>query len=391
MTGANDAPARIKLEPIAAISPSLAETLRNCPLQAALSRIPSLRRFVLGNPKAWLGTAYHEVLEKLWSPVEENLTDDELVEHLWSRAIENIRAQASGRPLDRRFSEPEKWPGYFLARACVQVRAQQALAELPREQASGSPRDSQKSGTMREKDLSAMDGRLVGKPDVVLPGEIRDYKSGNIFETTADGSQIVKQGYVRQLRLYGHLVHTTSGQCPSKGKLLPMQGEAVEIDLGPNTCQAAAEEAVNLLDTFNERLATASGPNDLATPSPHACRWCQFKAICPVFWANVDESWAGDLGSAAVRGNLASPPATIHNGRAFSLAVEVMNGTVAAGALTIAPLNTTVHELDHFRDGDGVRIVNLYQRSDSQLAPTAATFCVRECDCPSFVTPRDEN
>ncbi|MCO6435457.1 MAG: PD-(D/E)XK nuclease family protein [Phycisphaerae bacterium] len=138
MTDANDASAQIELEPIAAVSPSLAETLRNCPLQAALSRIPSLRSCVLGNPKAWLGTAYHEVLGKLWSPAEENLTDDELVEHLWSRAIETIRAQASGHPLDRRFSDPKKWPGYFLARACVQVRAQQALAELPREQASGS-------------------------------------------------------------------------------------------------------------------------------------------------------------------------------------------------------------------------------------------------------------
>jgi hypothetical protein len=389
MTNGKDASAQIVLEPIAAISPSLAEALRNCPLQAALSCIPSLRRFVLGNPRAWLGTAYHEVLEKLWRPVEEDLTVDELVEHLWSRAIETIMEQASGHPLDRRFSEPEKWPGYYLARACVQVRAEQALAELPREREAGSPCGSAKAETMRERELSAMGGRLFGKPDVVLPDEIHDYKSGSMFEEASDGSHVIKQRYVRQLRLYGHLVHATGGQCPSKGKLLPMQGETVEINLDPDTCQAAAEEAVNLLDAFNERLATASGPTNLATPSPGACRWCQFKAICPAFWASVDEQWAGDLGSAAVRGHLASSPAMIHNGGAFSLAVEVMGGTVSAGELTIAPLNTTVHELDHLRQGDGIRIVNLYQRSDDQLAPTAATLCFRESDCPSFVTPHD--
>lgn len=244
---------------------------------------------------------------------------------------------------------------------------------------------------MREKNLSAMDGKLIGKPDVVLPGEIRDYKSGSILEETADGSQIVKQAYVRQLQLYGSLVHATSGQCPVKGKLLPMQGEAVEIELAPNTCQAAAEEAVDMLNAFNERLACVSGPNDLATPSPHTCRWCQFKATCPAFWANVDDSWAGDLCSVAVRGHLASLPARIHNGRACSLAVEVVNGTVPAGSLTIAPLDATVHELDHLRLGDFVRILNLYKRSGAQLAPRAATFCLRECDCPSFVTLRERS
>ncbi len=54
-----------ELKPIQAISPSLAEILRNCPLQAAISRISGIKRFVLDNPKAWLGTAYYDVLEKL--------------------------------------------------------------------------------------------------------------------------------------------------------------------------------------------------------------------------------------------------------------------------------------------------------------------------------------
>ncbi|MFO0818002.1 MAG: PD-(D/E)XK nuclease family protein [Pirellulales bacterium] len=368
----------------------MAETLRNCPLQAAFSRIRPLRSFVLGNPKAWLGTAYHEVLEKLCSPTEEGLSDDELIERLWEGAIETLRQQATGHALDRRFVESEKWPGYYLARACVQVRAKQALAELPRDRASCLLRDSPTSATMRERTLSAMNGKLVGKPDVVLAGEIHDYKSGKIFEDTCGGPQVAKQSYVRQLCIYGHLVHVNTGQCPRKAKLLPMQGETVEIDLDPDACRAAAKDAVNLLDAFNERLATGSGAGDLATPSPTACRWCQFKAICPAFWNNVEENWAGDLGTAAVRGVLASSPTIIHNGRAFSVTVRATAGTVAAGELAIAPLDKTVHDLNHFRQGDAVRIVNIYRRSDGQLAPTAATLCIRECDCPSFVAKRAE-
>ena len=33
---------------------------------------------MLDNPKAWLGTVYHEVLEKLWMLTEEDFTDEEL-------------------------------------------------------------------------------------------------------------------------------------------------------------------------------------------------------------------------------------------------------------------------------------------------------------------------
>jgi hypothetical protein len=53
----------LKLPQIRATSPTLAETMRACFLRAGLSRATASSKFVLGNPKAWLGTAYHEVLE----------------------------------------------------------------------------------------------------------------------------------------------------------------------------------------------------------------------------------------------------------------------------------------------------------------------------------------
>lgn len=375
----------IRLKPISAVSPSLAETLRDCALRAALSRISEIRCFILGNPKAWLGTAYHDVLEKLWSPSYETLSDEELIEHLWRKAIDSLQKQARSHSLNKRFAEAVKWPGYYLAYACVQIRAQQALTEQPRrETISRSPSNS--TGTIREQDLSAMDGKLIGKPDVVSGNEVRDYKSGNIYQEAPDGVQIVKHSYVRQLRLYGHLVHETRGYCPNKGKLLPMLGEAVEIELDPEMCAAEAVEAVNLLDSFNAQLAQATEPNELATPSPSVCRWCQYKVLCNAFWNNVHEGWAEELGSSVVCGVLTDAPVFIHHGSAFSLSIRVTSGTTASSVVTISPLDSTVNDLSNYQKGDVVRVVNLYKRHDGQLAPTSSTLCLQDSEFPLFTT-----
>ena len=117
----------IELEQIPAVSPSLAESIRLCPLQALLSQTVELRPFTLGNPKAWLGIAYHEVLEKLWSSERPDLDDEGWVEFLWHRAIDHIRSSARTHPLNRRFSNSENWPGYHLTHAMVRIRAREAL------------------------------------------------------------------------------------------------------------------------------------------------------------------------------------------------------------------------------------------------------------------------
>ena len=94
------------LEQIPSVSPSLAESLRICPLQAMLNRSRELRQFTLESPKAWLVITYHEVLEKLWSNERPDL-DDELMDHLWESAVERVRQASADHPLDRRFSEHE--------------------------------------------------------------------------------------------------------------------------------------------------------------------------------------------------------------------------------------------------------------------------------------------
>jgi len=113
----------LELPETRATSPTLAETMRACLLRAGLSKASGSSNFVLGKPKAWLGTACHEVLEKI---VETDLSQESLdgaVERLWDLAIAAQQHRADAHVLDRRFGSPTTWPGYHVARASVLFRA----------------------------------------------------------------------------------------------------------------------------------------------------------------------------------------------------------------------------------------------------------------------------
>jgi hypothetical protein len=336
---------------------------------------------VLGNPKAWLGTAYHSVLERIWALGE--FDGDVRIDELWTNAIDILLAQAIAHPLNKRFADPDRWPGYYLVHAFAQLRAQEALGGQHAERTPGGG-----SGqVVREKELFAMGGKLVGKPDVIIGNEIRDYKSGRIYEECADGTQSVKETYIRQLRLYGRLVEEHLGLSPTKGILLPMQGAPVEVSLNRQDCAVESEKAVRLLDSYNAQLHCISTASNLATPSPQACRWCQYKAICPAFWDSMTQGWTEGLGSACVRGTLERHPQLIQNEKAFAITMIDTTGS-ASGRLTIAPLERAVHaNVPDWQSGDVVRVINLYRRNDGELTTTASTVCLREADCPTFSLP----
>ncbi|MCL4851001.1 MAG: PD-(D/E)XK nuclease family protein, partial [Bryobacteraceae bacterium] len=215
---------RLGVGPLSAVSPSLAELLRNCKLRAGFSRIERATQFVLGNPKAWLGTAYHEVLAAAASHTGTAL--DNVVSAAWERAIRRAHERAKAHPLDRRFGEPETWPGYHVIAAMARVRAQQFAADKSHTE---NCRDAlgAKAGSYREQKFSGAGGKLVGRPDVVRPDVIIDFKSGSVHEQGAE--EEVRASYVRQLRLYAFLVKEALGSWPQRGILVPMIGSPVEI------------------------------------------------------------------------------------------------------------------------------------------------------------------
>ncbi|MBI3785212.1 MAG: PD-(D/E)XK nuclease family protein [Deltaproteobacteria bacterium] len=171
------------LPAIPATSPTLAETMRLCQLRASISKIPGSSAFVLGNPKVWLGTAYHEVLERILEVDFSRESVDNAIERLWSSVVTARHHRSTLHPLDRRFGLPETWPGYHIARASVFLRARELVTEAGGERRATSPPNGIAMGdegfghSIRERQFSAFDGRLVGKPDVIRAREIVDYKA----------------------------------------------------------------------------------------------------------------------------------------------------------------------------------------------------------------------
>jgi hypothetical protein len=326
----------IRLSRIEAVSPTLAETLRLCRLRAGLSRAEGSSQHVLGNPRAWLGTAYHAVLEAAGTAHENDV--DAIVRDVWNAAIEHEYQRSRVHPFDKRFGPPESWPGYHLVAAIALVRARE-LAKSTSAQSSRPSDGRPDNATWREKKFSAAGGKMVGRPDVVLPGEVVDFKTGDVFED--EDQEQIKAAHVRQLRLYAYLVKETLGWWPQRGVLLPMAGSPVAVELAPGECEAEASNAMRLLDEYNEALARNPDPIDLASPSPASCRWCPYQLYCPGFWAAVVPEWKDGIRSAAIAGTATGPAKPIHSGAALSLSLHVEKGTCSPGqTISLFPLRS---------------------------------------------------
>jgi hypothetical protein len=376
----------LQLREIHATSPTLAETMRACLLRAGLSKARGSSALVLGNPKAWLGTAYHEVLENV-AEIDLGVEHlDAAVERLWDRAIATQQQRADSHLLDRRFGLATTWPGYHVARASVLLRAREiSIAAAPVLASTGQRPGTPPTGALREREFTALGGRLVGRPDVVRANEVIDYKSGAIVEyDAATQTDAVKAAYVRQLRIYGYLVKETLGWWPKRGVLLPLGGAGVEVELVASECEREAHDAVALLETYNGKVRSRAAPEDLAAPSTQACRWCSHKLVCPAFWQTAAPDWSGRLDGAVVEGPLAAAPSVIHGGAARAIALDVRAGTEARRLVQIAPLNPSAHAaVSSLREGEFVRLVGLRVRPDGVLAPTRRTVLAPVADLPN--------
>jgi hypothetical protein len=357
-----------------------------CQLRAGLSRNGNSSAFVLGSPKAWLGTAYHEVLEKILSVDLSKEKFDVAVERLWNEAATSQYHRIITHSLNRRFGMPVTWPGYYLAKASVFLRARELVEEAVSvdEEPVATPDLTHARSYIREQTLTAFEGKLTGRPDAIRDRDIVDYKSGAIVETDeATQTEVAKAGYVRQLRIYGFLVKETLGWWPQHGTLLPVAGAGIKIRLNPDECTREAGEAVAILDAYNAKLNAAKSVDELASPKPENCKWCPFKILCPAFWNSVTAMWSRILDGAAVEGTIDEAPRAIHGGNAVALSLNVQSGTQVPARINLAPLDPNTHAaITTLSAGDRVRLVGLRERPDGSLLPTPRTVLARVDELP---------
>jgi hypothetical protein len=304
------------------ISPTSFEVMASCRLRFSFGQ--QNKGSFSGTPATRLGTICHVVLDAAIQRgvyLRESWHSD--LEVLWADAV----AAEEARAVEGGVTTPAiAWPGFQIKRArLLQV------AKHMRDLITALPPD---AILLTEHPMTTRDGRLYGRPDLVIRGDIHkiiDYKSGGV--TDEDGKP--RAAYVNQLQLYALLEFIDSGTWPQTAHLFPLHGAPVEIDVDPDACINRGREAVELLDSFNSRVPDPQP----ATPAPASCRWCQYTTICADFWTTCDESWSTEVVAAA--GVVVQAFTTPLGGT--TVEIEATMGSVKVGPTVIKQIDAAAH------------------------------------------------
>lgn len=330
--------------------------MRACKMRAAFARSERKRPSIPSGPQL-LGTICHDVLQALarsraiLSPGWERQLETE-----WSTAT---RAAAAHLAQDHgeRVLSPEQWDGYQIKLARLRKAARRLhdlLAPL------GSTAE-----LITERPLSAADGRVHGRPDLVVRTPtacwIIDYKTGAVLTRE---TREPHESYVRQLQLYAFLAAETIGRWPERAFLVPLQGAVVEVPIDPTRCSALAEEAIALLDAFNDRVPAPQPPS----PAPETCQRCPYAPRCPAFWQACDEAWASVVLAAA--GTVTSLSQSRLGGVSLTLDAEV--GSLGERHIAVRGISVQDHPAaGSLASGGTVALVGLHadRGTDSFILP----------------------
>jgi PD-(D/E)XK nuclease superfamily len=276
----------LTIGPLASTSPSAAAEMTICRLRAGLSSCSAADAWVLHDPRQWLGTAFHSLIEKA-----RNGTAGPNLEAAWDSEIALFVERAAAHPFDRRFVDAARWPSYFLVRQRALGAAAAVWSGSGSTRSGVVPHGGQRhSGTERR--LVARAGRLVGRPDRFDRTSVTDYKSNLPDAATTIGAEILRRNR-RQIQIYAAMIAETLGYWPAKGIIAGASGETITFDLSPAECDAEADKAVQDLERWNSTLASSRHARDLANPSASSCQNCLFQLVCPAFWIWIARSISG--------------------------------------------------------------------------------------------------
>ncbi|AKB67565.1 hypothetical protein DU57_14210 [Methanosarcina mazei] len=155
--------------------------------------------------------------------------------------------------------------------------------------------------------LRTHDKICVGKADCVKVSdsfvEIVDYKSTE----TVDPKKLKE--YSIQLKLYCALYHETYGTWPSSLKVMLINNKQIEVRFTKEECENLLKDTKKTFFEVNDIISTVSETKNLmsklASPSPEACHFCDFRPVCTPYWeerkSSPKELWPSDLKGKLVR------------------------------------------------------------------------------------------
>ena len=279
----------------APISPSLYETLTECPLRACFGcssgyspRTP---------PRTRLGTAYHDTLARLPSLSTSGLTRRGMRDKAvtWFReemAVQRTRSEKHLRERDLTWPEDQIQAmeiSLALKTNNVPVRlplTQDVEQQAGRPQEDYQPHLSTGSG-LREQALVSRDGLVCGRPDLIeyspSGSVIVDYKTGSL------DAEETRARYVRQCLVYAWLWHDQPSPWPATYRVEnPIRGQVYEGTVD----QSLAAEIVSDMRRLAQQMPLTGPAAELAKTGDH-CGRCAYRPWCEPYWL-----WIGEAASA---------------------------------------------------------------------------------------------
>lgn len=357
------------------ISPTTAAKLRACPLRAAFDTDPDLRSTTITGPAARLGIVCHHILEAIGQgaiPVDADW--DQAFSTLWEREIAAQERSVAETPHDRHLGRARFWPQYGIRRARVKRLAFHSWNA--RRGRPGFARE-ENARTFTERRYVAFDGKMVGIVDVVRAegGEviIEDYKTGAITEVDeATGTTVPRDDYIQQVLLYAAMHHDTTGQWPLRGRLIPLEGDPIDIHIDPEQASRAADDVLDALKAYNESVDQWTAPEELARPASGTCLQCHYKGMCDAIWCHVDDTWAWRRH--AVEGIIIEAEQRL--GGTIVVEIQVERGSVPPGRYILHASNASqcLQILAHLH-GRLTRITELDLNGGKLIATAISTAC----------------
>ena len=344
------------LEAVAYISPSRLYTLATCFLQFGFYSDGPFRVHVFVGPRARLGTASHQFLERiLKGQLDEVPRTDRTtrLNELWHEILVQEESKVLESELERHFGPADRWPGYHMIRA--------RSVHLGREILDRRGHGIRGVGASQTEVMYlAFNGKLKGRADVVFTRngttEIEDYKTGEIFDRIGDSEvPLIKAQYRRQLLLYSAMHHDVTGRWPTKAHLIPLTGDRASITIDPVEAETEAIAAISLLDQYNAKIATVENTDILANPSPSVCRHCNYRLFCAPFWSVVSPDWNWTP-SAAVEAEI------LHVQRNMVREEWVVEAAVTKGTMASQTYKLSSKRKSAGAGGERFRFVDLYQQ-----------------------------
>ena len=273
------------LKPLRSISPTTFSTIKKCALNVVWQRNGS-PPLLPASPKARVGTVAHKLLAEAGQGKLEatanavNSRWHELLEEA-SEAIRHSQVERHLTPLDRSVRDIE----------VLRIRATRKALDI----ASGSqttPGGDRSAVPLpsygHEIPVRSTDGLVRGTIDAVIRGDnsgiiIQDYKSGSVVELENGNEIHLKEPYQTQMKMYAGLYAENFGEWPASLELVSLTGERQGVPFTKNDCLNLLDEAKATLKQINEAVEnhpSSSLPPILASPSPEACVFCQFRPAC---------------------------------------------------------------------------------------------------------------